>query len=113
MESFIGKPFQGDAGGKLGAVYSELLGMSIVRHDWVKVGVDRDTYPQLAFGDGGSNTAPPSWPDPERPQQLHLDITVPDLDEAEALVLSLGGKRRRPLPGLRGPVRSSVLPVSR
>ncbi|MEU5870591.1 VOC family protein [Glycomyces sp. NPDC047369] len=33
---------------------------------------------------------PPRWPDPERPQQMHLDFAVPDLDEAEAEVLANG-----------------------
>jgi len=27
--------------------------------------------------------APTTWPDPAVPQQLHLDVVVPDLDEAE------------------------------
>ncbi|MEV0676848.1 VOC family protein [Actinosynnema sp. NPDC050436] len=34
---------------------------------------------------------PPSWPDPARPQQFHLDITVADLGSATAEVLRLGG----------------------
>jgi catechol-2,3-dioxygenase len=33
---------------------------------------------------------PPQWPDPERPQQFHLDLTVPDLDEAQQQVLDTG-----------------------
>jgi catechol 2,3-dioxygenase-like lactoylglutathione lyase family enzyme len=33
---------------------------------------------------------PPRWPDPAHPQQLHLDFTVPDLDEAHGQVLALG-----------------------
>ena len=36
---------------------------------------------------------PPAWPDPERPQQFHLDFDVPtlaDIPEAEARVLALG-----------------------
>jgi catechol 2,3-dioxygenase-like lactoylglutathione lyase family enzyme len=39
---------------------------------------------------------PPRWPDPAAPQQGHLDITVDDLDAAEALALRLGATR---LPG--------------
>ena len=35
----------------------------------------------------------PDWPDPARPQQLHLDVMVDDLDEAEPLVLALGARR--------------------
>jgi hypothetical protein len=32
----------------------------------------------------------PRWPDPAYPQQLHLDVTVDDVDAAEAAVLKLG-----------------------
>jgi hypothetical protein len=33
---------------------------------------------------------PPTWPSAERSQQLHLDLTVDDLDAAEALAIQLG-----------------------
>jgi hypothetical protein len=33
---------------------------------------------------------PPQWPDNARPQQFHLDLDVPDLDEAHTQVLRLG-----------------------
>ena len=41
---------------------------------------------------------PPDWPNPARPQQLHLDLTIgtEDPDAAEAAVLALGATR---LPG--------------
>lgn len=42
------------------------------------------------------NYRPPAWPDPKRPQQLHLDLMVRDLDAAEAAALKLGATR---LPG--------------
>jgi catechol 2,3-dioxygenase-like lactoylglutathione lyase family enzyme len=32
----------------------------------------------------------PAWPDPERPQQFHLDLAVPDLDRGQEQVLALG-----------------------
>ncbi|MFD3381653.1 MULTISPECIES: VOC family protein [unclassified Streptomyces] len=35
----------------------------------------------------------PHWPDQTVPQQLHLDFTVDDLDEAEARLLKLGAGR--------------------
>jgi hypothetical protein len=38
----------------------------------------------------------PAWPDPDRPQQLHLDLLVRSLDDGEAAVLGLGASR---LPG--------------
>ncbi|MEU2022179.1 VOC family protein [Streptomyces sp. NPDC016469] len=33
---------------------------------------------------------PPKWPDPEHPQQFHLDFGVPDLDEAGAEATAAG-----------------------
>ena len=36
---------------------------------------------------------PPSWPTGPIPKQMHLDIAVSDLEEAESLALSLGAKR--------------------
>lgn len=44
---------------------------------------------------------PPSWPDPAFPPQVHLDLQVSDITEAEAKVLALGATR---LPGT-GPGR--------
>jgi catechol 2,3-dioxygenase-like lactoylglutathione lyase family enzyme len=33
---------------------------------------------------------PPRWPDPEAPQQVHLDFAVEDVTKAEAFAVSLG-----------------------
>jgi hypothetical protein len=52
---------------------------------------------QLAFQRASTYVAP-QWPDPGHPQQLHLDIRVDDVDEAERAVLKLGARR---LPGVR------------
>jgi hypothetical protein len=38
----------------------------------------------------------PSWPDPARPQQLHLDIMVDDIEAGEQAALTIGAVR---LPG--------------
>ena len=35
---------------------------------------------------------PPSWPDPDVPQQIHLDLEVPDLDAAQAHALKMGAR---------------------
>ncbi|WP_203676546.1 VOC family protein [Actinoplanes siamensis] len=42
---------------------------------------------------------PPAWPTQERPQQMHLDMLVDDLDAAEAAVLELGATRHPEQPG--------------
>lgn len=47
----------------------------------------------LGFGEGLAR--PPRWPDPEFPQQLHLDVSVAELDHAEAAVRELGATRLR------------------
>jgi hypothetical protein len=74
--------------------YAELLGMRIIREDWLKVAKDVETLPHLAFsGDGWSDVRPPRWPDPKFPQQIHLDLLVADLDAIEARILELGGSR--------------------
>jgi predicted enzyme related to lactoylglutathione lyase len=42
---------------------------------------------------------PPVWPTQEHPQQFHLDLTVDDLDSAEAEALKLGATKHETQPG--------------
>jgi catechol 2,3-dioxygenase-like lactoylglutathione lyase family enzyme len=42
---------------------------------------------------------PPVWPSADRPQQLHLDFDVPDLDAGEQSVLALGARKADVQPG--------------
>jgi catechol 2,3-dioxygenase-like lactoylglutathione lyase family enzyme len=93
----------------LATFYAELLGMRINEEgdDWVVIGVapgDR----HLAF-QRASTWVPPRWPDPEHPQQLHLDIRVDDVDEAERVVLAAGAQR--PQAGEESGFRVFVDPV--
>jgi catechol 2,3-dioxygenase-like lactoylglutathione lyase family enzyme len=76
----------------LATFYAQLLGLRIIREDWVVVARDQDSLPRLAFGDGEGEYRPPRWPDPEYPQQLHLDFPVADLQAAEELALRLGAR---------------------
>jgi predicted enzyme related to lactoylglutathione lyase len=46
-----------------------------------------------------SGHTPPTWPTQERPQQMHLDVIVDDLDAAEAAVLDLGATKHPDQPG--------------
>ena len=86
--------------GRLAGFYSELTGWKIVRQD--------DHWCQLAHPDGGGATLafqlapdhePPQWPSAEHPQQMHLDLDVPDLDAAEEAVLALGARKHEHQPG--------------
>ncbi|MEQ4520743.1 VOC family protein [Pseudarthrobacter sp. B907] len=72
------------------AFYQELLGMIRVQEDadWISIG-DAADRPALAF-QRVDRLVRPQWPDAEHPQQMHVDVMVPDLDAAEAQVLKLG-----------------------
>ena len=81
----------------LATFYAELLGLAVSyeEDDWVVLGGDPGQHPRVAF-QRAPELREPRWPDPERPQQFHLDVTVDDVDEAEKRVLALGATR---LPG--------------
>jgi catechol 2,3-dioxygenase-like lactoylglutathione lyase family enzyme len=72
--------------------YSELLGWPVVRvdGDWVDIGDGQGR--RLSFQHAPDHQ-PPRWPDPGFPQQVHLDIKVQDVHEAEAKILALGATR--------------------
>jgi len=80
----------------LAAFYAAILGMRVneASDDWVVIGSDPGAR-QLAF-QRVTNWTAPAWGDPRRPQQLHLDIRVDDVDAAEQRALALGARR---LPG--------------
>src|SRR3546814_19493677 len=46
--------------------------------------------------------APPTWPTGERPQPLHIDLTVDDIEVAEPAVPALGARRHAVQPGEAG-----------
>ena len=83
---------------KVAEFYSAVLGVPIGREepDWVQLepigGVG------LAF-QLAPDHLPPQWPSAEHPQQMHLDLDVPDLDAAEAAVLELGARKHEHQPG--------------
>jgi catechol 2,3-dioxygenase-like lactoylglutathione lyase family enzyme len=82
---------------ELAGFYRSLLGGEVNRpdprwspdEDWATL--HTGTGAVLAFQRAPGHREP-TWPDQERPQQFHLDIGVPDLDEAEPRVLALGAR---------------------
>jgi len=75
----------------LAEFYRALVGGEITQTepDWVDLrAADVALSFQLA-----PDHQPPQWPDPARPQQLHIDVTVDDIDEAEPRVLAAGATR--------------------
>lgn len=98
------------AGRAIASFYADLLGMRMVRQDWFMVAREDDPDGlHLAFGDGPLDYQPPRWPDPNHPQQLHLDMPVYDLDAAEGLALQLGATRLQD----KGDYRSYADPIGR
>ncbi|MEU4691578.1 VOC family protein [Actinoplanes sp. NPDC023714] len=73
--------------------YQRLLGMQRVQDegDWVVIG-DAPDRPGVAFQRVADHRAP-SWPDPGTPQQMHFDVRVDSLDDAEQQVIALGATR--------------------
>ena len=80
----------------LAAFWSEVLGLPVTfrSDEWVVVARDVTTS-GIAF-QLAPDHVPPAWPDPARPQQVHLDVMVDDRATATAAVLALGA---RALPG--------------
>lgn len=91
----------------LAEFYAGLLGMRVVREDWLLIARDRTSAPRLAFDAAPADYRAPRWPDPAFPQQVHLDIAVADLEAGDALARELGAT---PLQD-RGTFRSYADPV--
>ena len=77
----------------LAAFYAALLGLPVTYRsaDWVVVAAS-DAASGLAFQRAPGNRRP-TWPDPDIPQQFHLDVMVEDVTAAGPRVLALGATR--------------------
>jgi catechol 2,3-dioxygenase-like lactoylglutathione lyase family enzyme len=77
----------------LAAFWSALLDQPITydSDDFVVVAAD-DTTSGLGF-QLSPDQRPATWPDPDVPQQMHLDVMVEDVDAATPRVLALGARR--------------------
>jgi catechol 2,3-dioxygenase-like lactoylglutathione lyase family enzyme len=77
----------------LAEFYSTLLGLPLTyRSDGFVVVARNDTTSGLAF-QLAPDHKPPTWPDPQIPQQMHLDVMVDDVEAAEPQVIALGARR--------------------
>jgi len=77
---------------KLARFYAELLGATITTEedDWVTI---TDADGRAVSFQTSPEHHPPRFPDPAGSQQLHLDVRVENVDEAERAVLELGASR--------------------
>lgn len=85
----------------LAAFYAALLGTEVdpdeSEGDWVQLRPVGGAVP-LAFQKVDDHR-PPQWPGAEHPQQVHLDLAVPDLDAGEAAVVAHGARKHEFQPG--------------
>ena len=77
--------------------YGTLLDWTVKASDgWGEI---RDLTGQCICFQQVEGFTPPRWPGQEVPQQMHLDVMVEDLDEAEPMVLALGATKHEHQPG--------------
>jgi catechol 2,3-dioxygenase-like lactoylglutathione lyase family enzyme len=77
---------------ELARFYCALLGATVVRDDpdWVTI---KDGDGRLVCFQRSPDYRPPHYPDPQASQQIHFDVMVEDVDEAERAVLAIGATR--------------------
>jgi catechol 2,3-dioxygenase-like lactoylglutathione lyase family enzyme len=76
----------------LAGFYVRLLGARIVADEENWVTIADDSGRRISFQTSPEHT-PPRFPDPAGSQQLHLDVRVTEVDDAERQVLALGATR--------------------
>ncbi|MFB9465930.1 VOC family protein [Streptomyces cinereospinus] len=76
---------------KLAVFYKELMAAEETDATANRVEIRSPDGTRMAFR-RDVNATPPSWPRPENSLQAHLEFVVPDLDEAERRIVSLGGR---------------------
>ena len=72
--------------------YAQLLGKPVTYEADGVAMIGQDGAQPVMFQQVEQYTAP-RWPDPAYPQQIHLDVTVQDVDEAERAALDIGATR--------------------
>ncbi|WP_181874363.1 VOC family protein [Marinitenerispora sediminis] len=74
----------------LAAFYESLLSLTRAEESPEYVVLKSTTGSEIVMFQRVADFRPPRWPDPARPQHMHVDVLVDDLDVAEARVLALG-----------------------
>jgi Glyoxalase-like domain len=94
----------------LAEFYSALTGLPIDRRDgdWHQLAAEGGVA--MAFQLAPDHVAP-TWPGGDRPQQIHLDFHLADLDEGERRVLALGARKHDHQPGDPGDFRVFLDPA--
>ena len=82
----------------MAAFYGALLGWPVQSNG------EDNWYVRAEYGDAVGfqkvdGFTPPEWPGQSNPQQMHLDVTVDDLDAAESAVPALGATKHDHQPG--------------
>ncbi|MFI6643725.1 VOC family protein [Streptomyces sp. NPDC050504] len=85
---------------ELADFYRRLLGGTVNKpdprwstdDDWVTLHSGSDSSGTVLPFQRAADFRAPDWPDPELPQQFHLDLTVRDLDTAHRAVLDIGAR---------------------
>lgn len=96
IASFPSLVFDCPDAARLARFYADLLGWEAkLDGEWAEIRGDGQCW---CFQEVADYQAP-QWPGQEHPQQLHVDVVVADLDEAEAAVLGLGATRAEHQPG--------------
>lgn len=82
----------------LARFYGALLDWPVTEGDpsWVSI---RGAEGQVIEFQQVDDYRAPVWPAQEHPQQMHLDVVVDDLDEAEAATIALGATKHDHQPG--------------
>jgi catechol-2,3-dioxygenase len=77
---------------RLATFYGELAGWptSYADQEWI---ILRTPDSQRICFQLAPDHVPPQWPDPDHPQQFHLDLTTPDIEAAAARAVELGATR--------------------
>lgn len=83
----------------LAEFYAALLGWTVAADsdsDWAEARPAEGSWIAFQRVDG---YVAPQWPGQEHPQQLHIDVSVADLDAGEAAVLGIGAVKHEYQPG--------------